>query len=145
MQPVGIIEMATTLNQQKPYANEILKQVFEQRIHRTVRAEVRACTKPWIFWNTIESGMSLFSTEVLRQKLREGQNALLQRLPYQRGLMDQPKKSWSFLRSTNLIERFKGGLRRRLNAVGAMFGENGLWKPAGRSPLNSKKDGIKPK
>jgi len=53
--------------------------------------------------------------------------------------MDQPGELWTILRSTNLIERFNRELRRRLNAAGAMFGENELWKLAGTVAIEQEK------
>jgi transposase-like protein len=61
-----------------------VNQILEQRLHRSVRAKVRSCSQPGIVWNIIEKEMSMFLTDILQEKLREEQDALLQRRPYQR-------------------------------------------------------------
>jgi transposase-like protein len=80
-------------------------QILEQRLHRTVRAKVRACTQPGTVWNIIESEMSMFFTDVLQEKLREEQDALLQRRPYQRGGDGRKRNGFKTLRLKGLFRK----------------------------------------
>lgn len=80
-------------------------QILEQRLHRTVRAKVRACTQPGTVWNIIESEMSMFLTDVLQEKLREEQEALLQRRPYQRGGDGRKRNGFKPLRLKGIFRK----------------------------------------
>jgi transposase-like protein len=82
-----------------------LNQILEQRLHRSVRAKVRACTQPGTVWNIIEGEMSAFFADVLQEKLREEQQAVLQRRPYQRGGDGRKRNGFKPLRLKGLFRK----------------------------------------
>jgi transposase-like protein len=62
-----------------------LSQTLENRLHAFARTKVRSAAQPGVVWNILESEMSVVLTDIVQKRLKEEQEALLNRVPYERG------------------------------------------------------------
>ena len=82
-----------------------INQILESRMHKTVRMKVRSCTQPGTVGTIIDSEMHAFLADVLQEKLREEQAALLGRRPYQRGGDSRKRNGFKPLRLKGLFRK----------------------------------------
>jgi putative transposase len=72
-------------------------EILEQQINRTARRKVRQAIQPGVLWNIVQSEMSAVIVDVVNQRLREEQEQLLARAPYQRADEDSRRRNGSKL------------------------------------------------
>ena len=70
-------------------------QLLEQQVNRTARRKVREAIQPGALWGIVQGEMSAFISDVINQKLREEQDQLLARSPYQRVEEDSRRRNGS--------------------------------------------------
>ena len=75
-------------------------QLLEQQVNRTARRKVREAIQPGVLWGIVQSETSAFISDVINQRLREEQDQLLARAPYQRVEDDTRRRNGS--KSTRL-------------------------------------------
>jgi transposase-like protein len=61
-----------------------VNQLLEQQMHRITRQRIRACTQPGSLNHVVEQEMSAFLSDILNLRLKEEQEELLGRAPYER-------------------------------------------------------------
>jgi putative transposase len=82
-----------------------VNQLLESRMHKNVRMKVRSCTQPGVVENIVDSEMHTFLADVLQEKLKEEQAALLGRRPYQRGSDGRKRNGFKPLRLRGLFRK----------------------------------------
>jgi transposase-like protein len=70
-------------------------QLLEQQVNRAARRKVREAVQPGALWNIVQGEMSAFISDVINQKLRDEQDQLLARAPYQRAEDDPRRRNGS--------------------------------------------------
>lgn len=81
-----------------------LAQVLEQQVHQAVRKKVRSSTQPGVVLNIIESEVSTFLSDIINQKLRQEQEQLLQRQPYERTTDRRYRNGFKTIRIKGMVK-----------------------------------------
>lgn len=82
-------------------------QILEQHMHHVVRSKVRSCSQPGTLLNIMDHEMQMFITDVLQKKLRDEQDELLQRGPYERNGDGRQRNGCKPVRFKGLFRSFR--------------------------------------
>jgi transposase-like protein len=84
-----------------------LSQILEKQVHQFARRKVRACAQPGVVLNIIEGEMNTFLTDVINQRLRQEQEQLLERSPYQRSTVKRYRNGFKIVRLRGLLSAWR--------------------------------------
>ena len=80
-------------------------EIIERRLHQMARRKVRSCSQPGTVWNVIEGELQLMLAEIITQKLREEQEAMLGRSPYERGVDKRKRNGYKKVRLFGIFQK----------------------------------------